>query len=896
MGWRRVFVRAARDRERADEFQAHLDLLADDYRARGLGPDEARRRARLALGNPRAMREAIDDMNRLPLLDPLARDVRYALRILRRSPAFTATAVMTLALVIGGNTVVASLADSLLLKPLPYPQPDRLAVVVTNVRGAASAPSIDDSQDGTSWETLRDQARSVDVAMYAGSFGGGVNMVIDQAAVTVSQSRVSAGFFRVIGIAPAIGREFTRDEDRPGGPAVAVISDRLWQRYLHADRAVLGKTMLLRGEAYTIVGVMPEAFRPPDLTMSMSGGPVDVWTPARPSRTGEGGGTNYGVIARVKAGQRWAEANAELEALGRASFGARGLLRNGGDAWWTLLPMQEAVTTEVRQPILILAGAMAMVLLIACVNIAALLLARGGSRSREIATRVALGGGRGAVIRQLMVESVVLALIGGVVGVFVGAVGLAGLKALAASTFSTWTHATLDIRVLAATAGLSLITSLLFGLVPALQVSRLDVTTALATGGSRGIAGGPAHWTRRVLVATEIALGVVLLVLTGLLVRTFVNLRTLEPGFDASSVTTASVSLLDARYASADRVSRLFERSQEALEQTPGVVSAAVSLELPYRRLLNYGFRFLGDSGDDAKMTTVMYVTPHFFDTLKIPLRRGRDFTTADRADAPGVAIVNDTFVRTWARGANPIGRRITLRDGFDREIVGVVGDVLLTNQGIGFPGARPGPLMTAPLVFVPAAQTSDAFLRMVHTWFQPMWSVRTNGNVNVASVLPRAIHAADPMLPVQNVRSLSAVEAAATGLQRLLLTLVGGISLAALVLAAMGVFGLIAHGIAERTREFGIRLALGATVGDTIRRLTVSGVLVAAVGVAAGVGLAWMAVAVFDSYAFLFRVDKHDPLTFTAVGAFLLVVAALASALPALRVLRLDPAKVLRE
>ncbi len=896
MRWRLFASRTARDRERTEELEAHLALLVDDYVARGLAPDEARRRARLTLGNPRATREEIDDMDRLPLLDPLVRDLRYAWRTLRRAPAFTATVIVTLALVIGGNTAVASLADSLLLTPLPYPRPDRLGVVVTNVRGASGGASTDDSQDGASWETLRDQAKSVDVAMYAGSFGGGVNMVMDGTAVAVSQSRVGAGFFHVIGVAPFAGREFTREEDVPAGPAVAVISYRLWQRDLGGDPAVLGKTMLLRGEPYTVVGVMPERFEAPGLTMATSDGVVDVWTPARPSRTGEGVGTNYGVIARVKAGRSWHEANAELAALGRASFGARGRLTNGRDAWWTLVPMQEAITADVREPIAILAGAMAMVLLIACVNIAALLLARGGTRQKEIATRVALGSGRGAVIRQLMVESVVLALIGGAAGVFVGYLGLAALKALGGSTFSTWTHANVDGRVLVATAGLSLFTSLLFGFVPALHAGRLDVTAALAAGGSRSVTGGSGHWTRRVLVTTEVALGVVLLVVTGLLVRTFVNLRTLEPGFDASSVTTASVSLQDARYASAERVTQLFERSQQALESTPGVVSAAVSLELPYRRLLNYGFRFSDDTGDDAKMTNVMYVTPGFFDTLKIPLRRGRDFTAADRAGAPPVAIVNETFVRSWANGANPIGRRISLREGFDREIVAVAGDVLVRNQGIGFPGAAPGPLMTSPLVLIPAAQTGEGFFRMVHTWFQPMWTVRTSGNVNVASVLPQAIHAADPMLPVQNVRPLSAVASAATSLQQLLLTLVGTIAAAALVLAAIGVFGLIAQGVAERTREFGIRLALGATPSATVRRLTLSGVLVAAVGVVIGAGLAWMAVAVFDSYAFLFHVDKHDPWTFVAVAIGLLVVAAVASALPARRILRLDAVKVLRE
>jgi predicted permease len=821
------------------------------------------------------------------VLDTLIRDVRYALRVLRRSPAFTATAIVTLALVIGGNTAVASLADAVLLRPLPYPEPNRLGVVTTNRRAADGGQGTQGSQDGESWETLRDRAESVDVALSAGGFGGGVNMVIGETAAIVNQMRVSAGYFRVLGVAPLIGREFAPEEDRPAGPAVAVISHRLWQRELRGDPDVLGKTMLLRGEPHIVVGVMPQAFEMP--------GDPEVWTPVRPSRTGEGVGTNYRIIARIVPGRTLQEATAELENLGRAAFAARGRLAPGASAWWSFVPMQEVLTAEARQPIELLAGAMGMVLLIACVNVAALLLARGRTRSREIATRMAIGSGRGAVVRQLLVESVILGAVGGAAGALVGYVALDALRTLSSDTSWDWSQATLDARVLVATAGLALLTSLIFGLAPALQASRLDVNAALAGSGSRGIAGGSAHWTRRGLVETEVALGVVLLVLTGLLIQTFVNLRSMDPGFDASGVTTATVSLQDARYDTAARVNQLFDTSLEALAHTPGVLSAAVSLELPYRRLLNYNFKFVGDPIPDARITNVMYVTPRFFETLKIPLR-GRDFEPGDRAGAAPVAIVNETFVRSWGNGLDTIGRRLSLMDEFQREIVGVAGDVLVTNAGIGFPGAVPGPLMTSPIIFIPAAQTPEGFMRLIHTWFQPIWSVRTTGGVNVTRVLPQAIGQADPLLPVQDVQPLSTVQASATAEQRLLMTLVGVIAATALLLAAIGIYGLIAHGIAERTRELGVRLALGATPVGTMLGIVRAGVVVAGVGVAIGAGLAWMAVAVFDSFAFLFRVDKHDPLTFAGAAMFLLVMASIASVLPALRVLRLDPAKVLRE
>ena len=291
-----------------------------------------------------------------------------------------------------------------------------------------------------------------------------------------------------------------------------------------------------------------------------------------------------------------------------------------------------------------------------------------------------------------------------------------------------------------------------------------------------------------------------------------------------------------------------------------------------------------------------MYVTPGFFDTLRIPVRAGRDFHDADRAGAEPVAIVNATFVRSLAKGASPVGRMMLVGGGAPREVVGVVGDTLVTNAGINFPGSQPGPLMTSPIVFEPAAQESDGFMQVIHTWFQPVWSVRTSGPVNTTRVLQQAIANADPLLPVQDVQPLSSVEAAATAEQRLLMTLVGVLAAAALLLAALGIHGLIAHGVIERTRELGIRLALGATAGQTIRAIAASGVALAAVGAVVGVGLAWVAVNVFDTFSFLFHVDKHDPATFAGVAVFLLVVATISSLLPALRILRLDPAKTLRE
>jgi predicted permease len=821
-------------------------------------------------------------MNRAFPVDAVLRDVRYGVRVLGRTPAFALTAIGTLAIVIGANASVFSLADAILLRPLPYPEPERLAIVVAPVR-SPRGDWIQESQDGATWELLRDQASSIEVALTASGFGAGVNLVAENAAVSVMQARVSAGYFHVVGVTPFMGREFTTDEDRPGGPAVSVLSYELWRRLFRDENAV-GQRILLRGESYEVVGVMPESFESP-----RSG--VDIWTPAGPATTGEGGGTNYQVIARLRDGRSWVEADGELAGLGEPFFKSRGLLA-GASKWLSLAPLQDQLVANVREPLQMLAAAVATVLVIGCVNLAALLIARGGARSREIATRMALGCSRGAVVRQLLIESVLLGLAGGGLGLFVGYVGLESVKTLGGATFPEWTRVTLDGRTVAATAGASILTSLFFGLMPALQASRFHPGAAL-TDRSRTIAGGPRHWMRRVLVAAEVSLGMVLLTVTGLLVRNLVDLRSLDPGFDPSNLVTATVSLQDARYATAAAVNRLFDDTLAELQRTPGVESAAVSLELPYKRLLNSPFRFADEpASKDASIANFMYATPGFFETLRIPLRAGRLLSAGDRAGSPAVVVVNETFVRSWAQGVNPVGRRL-MSGSVEREIVGVVGDVQVTNPGINFPGRIGGPLMTTPLVFLPAAQGGDGFFRQVHTWFTPTWSVRAAGSVNAIAAIQHAIARADPLLPVGGVRSMAAVQAAATAEERLLMTLVGVVAAVALLLAAIGLQGLIAHTVAERTREFGIRLALGATAGRTVRSVALSGMALAAAGAAAGIGASWVAARLVE--ASLWRVHPHDPLTYAIVAAFLLCVALVASVIPALKILRLDPAQTLR-
>lgn len=876
------FRRARSQSDRHAEMQAHLEMYAETLEAQGRSPDEARRLAQLRFGNTRVKLEEIDQMTRLPLIDTLGRDVRYAIRVLRRTPAFTLTAVLTLGLVIGANTAVFSLADAILLTPPPYPEPDRLGFVVARIDDAGGSRE-NLAQDAWSWELVRDGVPSMDAAVYSGMVDG-VNLFVGETAAFAEQQRVGAGYFRVLGVPPAIGREFLPDEDVPGGPALAVLSHRLWRSQFGSDAGIVGDTIRLRGEPYEVVGVMPESFD--------EAAEADVWTPLRPSRTGEGGGANFVVIGRLRPGADWPQADAELRQLGGDWVRNRVRDATGVTGLFFTRSMQDVQREASREPIVMLGAATAMVLLIACVNIAALLLGRGAGRSKEIATRMALGCGRRAVVRQLMVESLVLGAAGGALGMFVAWVGLAALQQVGASTFQVWTAAAINGRVLLATAGLALLTSILFGLVPAYQASRMNPQQALADGGSRGVAGGARRWPGRALVVSEVALGVTLLIVTGLLVRTFVNLRSLEPGFDPDGLMAASVSLQDARYQTPEDVNRLIGGSLRELRAMPEVENAAVSLQAPYTRLLNWGFQFTDTAAGTGSMTNVSYVSDEFFSTYGIPLREGRVLDAEDRPETTPAVVVNDTFARVFSPDRPIVGRRIGM-SGAEREVVGVVGDVQQTDSGIDFEGRVAGPLITTPIVYLPVTQAPAAFLNGVHTWFRPVWAVRPRANASVAGLITQAIGRIDPLIPVGGDESVRATMGRATAEQRLMMTLVGVLAAVALLLAALGIHGLIAHAVAARRREFAIRLALGASAPATIGRVAASGLVLAGLGAVVGGVLSIWAVGLVQS--FLWSVGQRDPATYVGVAVFFMAVALVASVLPALRILRLDPAETLR-
>ncbi|MGE3277712.1 MAG: ADOP family duplicated permease [Vicinamibacterales bacterium] len=808
-------------------------------------------------------------------------DLTYAWRLLRKSPGFAATAILTLAVAIGANVAVFALIDAVLLKPLPYPQPDRLRLLERTYARDGVALGGDTAHAGATWFAIDEGATTVEAAPFSG-MRGTVNLLVGDQALAITQQRVGAGYFGVLGVSPALGREFSRDEDRPEGPKVVILGDRLWRAVFNADPRALGQDILLRGEPHTVVGVMPASYHDePD---------ADLWTPLRPSTSGEGGGQNYGILLRLKAGVTWRQASVELAALADPTL-ARRVSASGTTLTHAAVGLQEGATAAARRPLLLLWGAVGLVLVVAAVNLAGLLLARAGRRTTEIATRLAIGGNRAAVVRQFLVESAVIATAGGLIGLVLGAIGIEGLQAMADRMVGPGRAAVLDIRVVSVAALLTALSALAIGIVPALQAGRLDLLPALAAGGTRAIAGGARGWSRRMLVVVEVALGVVLLVSTGLLARTFLHLNDLDPGLDTTNVAAVAVSLDDARYGEHDRVLRLFDEGLSRLRRLPGVESAAVSLGLPYERILNLAARPIGPGGGEGDMlfTSAAYVTPGYFETLRIPLRAGRTIDERDTGAGAAVAVVNETFARRYFGDESAVGRQIAI-SGEVREIVGVVGDV---RQLGGFNGF--GPVDALPTTFIPAAQFPAGAMRLVHTWFTPDWVVRgTTAQAVSEPTLRRALAPVAPDLPIARVQTLDAVRADAVAEQRLLATLVGLLAGAALLLAALGIHGLIASGVIERTRELGIRLALGATVGEAVRSAAWPGIQMALVGLATGLAAALGAARLLRSV--LWGVSEDDPLTFVVVALVLLLVAMAASLLPALRVRRVDPVALLRE
>lgn len=804
----------------------------------------------------------------------LVRNLKLATRQLRRNPGFTATVIVTLALAIGANTAIFSIVNALLVRPLPYPEPDRMGAIFTRINGAKPFDGRNDI-DGTQWELLRDNVPSLQAAVYAGMMSG-ANLRAGAVSRYVHDGRVSAQFFSVLGVQPALGRGFTAEEDRPKGPPVVVLSYDLWRTAFGANRNIVGKAIQLKSESFTVVGVLPQGAVTP-LN-------ADLYTPLQPSRDGEGAGTNFGVVTRLKPGANWRQADVELNSAWAARANGHDSSAPGLKVSYHMVPLQQGQASELKPQALALQIAAGAILLIACANLAGLTLVRVTRRTPEIATRLALGGSRWQVQKQLWMENLLLALVGGAAGVVTGYAGLQGLLKLLPEDYLPVTGIELDWRVLGFALAAALGTSILLGMLPALAVRRVDLRSSMA---NRAVAGSERVMLRQTLIAGEVALTVVLLAGAGLLIRTLVHLETLPPGFNPEGVLAAKASLDDARFRDPAAFAKLLNESVAAMERIPGVKRAAVGLNLPYERALNSGVVLRGGKEAGTEVgTDAIYVTPGYFDTLEIPLLAGRSFAASDGPTTQRVALVNRTFAQKFFHGENPVGRGLNN----DITIVGMVGDVQVS------PGLDNGaPLLSEPTMYIPAAQVRAGLLQVVHVWFQPSWVVRTAGPAaDTNAQMQQALASVDAGLPFSGFYRMTDLRARALVTQRIEVALLGTMAGLALLLSTVGLAGLVASLVAQRTREIGLRIALGSTVQGAMAHVAGTGVRAAAAGLVLGLVVSAGTLRLLRSA--LYGVGIYDATSLAAVVAALALVTLAATTLPALRIARIDPARTLRD
>ncbi len=809
------------------------------------------------------------------------RRLQQALRRLAKSPVSTAIALLTLALGIGVNTAVFSIMDAFLLRALPYPQPDRIAAIVvhregTNPAGRADSEE-DDSFDGASWRLLKASLDGVTLAS-SGWATSGVNLRAGAVVRYLTGARVSARYFEVLGIPILFGRSFSEDEDRPHGPPVVVLSYALWQSTFHSDPGIIGKSIQLKGEPYTVVGILARNALTPSH--------ASLFTPLQPAETGECAGSNCAILARLKPGATWAQIDAQLSRI-RLPYFIEVESKYHGHARIYARPLQLQLAGDMRGEVIVLMLAVSFILLIACANLAGLALVRILRRGREIATRFALGASRLDVIYELWMEDVLVALFGATAGVGLALLVLNSLQRLLPDSMLPLGNFSIDARVLAFTFGAALLTSLLFGALPALQTRRFNVGSA-SFAGSRAVTSGSSR-LRQILIGGEVALTVVLLASAGLLVRTLLYLETLPPGFDPHDVMTAQASLDDARYHDAAAFQKLLEKSVAAMRQIPGVRDVAVGLSVPYERGLNDGIKIPdGKRAGTDSASSLAYVTPGYFSTLRIPLLAGRSIADRDGPASEHVAIVNLAFGQRFFDNPSPVGHHFKIENA-TYTIVGVVGNVA-KQQGI----ERSAPIGIEPVVYLPVSQTPQGLINIAHIWFQPSWIVRTNGPIQgLNRAMQQALADADPSLPFSGFRSMDQILAGELQQQRMEVVLLAALASLALLLSAVGIYALVSNLVVQRTREIGIRIALGSTTAQAMVHVGTPGLVAATGGLATGIALAFLAIRFISSQ--IYGISAYDPVTFITVPLILVFTAGAASFLPALRISRIQPSDALR-
>ncbi len=862
MSWTRFFRRRRWDEERARELEAYLDAETDENIARGMSPQEARYAARRKLGNITRIREEIYTMNSLEWVETIWQDLRYAIRMLARNRGFTAVAVVTLALGIGSTTAIFTVVNAVLLRPLPYPHPEQLVYVKENLGPAVGIIPFLSSKDFAAW---RNQSRTLSqIAAYITS---SANFTGGREAERVSSGAASSTFFSLLEVKPVVGRVFLPEEDRPGGPPVVILSHALWKRDFGGDPSVVGKGVTLDGETYTVVGVLPAKFVVPDLFRL----DYDLWMPLALSDAGSAQFPIVRVVGRLKPGMSLEQTRAELDSISKAT------IKKSFKKTIVVSTWQEEVTSKARLSLLLFLGAVGLLLLIACVNVANLLLSRSATRQKEMAVRLAVGAGRARIIRQLVTESTLLSLLGALVGLALAQWGKDLLVAFISPNLPTLEPISLDYRVLGFSLALALVTGLAFGLAPALQASRVSLNETLKES-SRGSSEFRARFgSRNLLIIFETALAMTLVVGAGLLVKSFLRVRGIDMGFKADHTLSMTIALTPSKYPTPRDQAKFFQQVIEGIRGVTGIQSVGASSGAPSGGSLD-SISGLTLQGRQEKLADAFYsmVSPDYFRSMGIPLLQGRYFNDADREGSPTVVMVNETFARLYLPGENCLGRKIEswIQKNDWLTIVGVVGDVR------SWADSEPTPEM-----YLPYLQVGSPHMTLL---------VRTAGNpMHWAAPIRSQVASVDKDQPPHDVETLEKIQTTTLTPRRVNMLLLGAFAALGLMLAAVGIYGVVSSSIAHRPHEIGIRMALGAGQPAVLKLVVRQGLSLALIGIVIGMAASMGLTRFLQSL--LYGVRPIDPVTFVAAALLWTAIALLACFIPARRATKVDPMVALR-
>ena len=864
MSWTRFFRRRHWDEERARELEAYLETETDENIARGMSPEEARYAAHRKLGNITRIREEIYTMNSLEWVETIWQDLRYAIRMLARNRGFTAVAVVTLALGIGATTAIFTVVNAVLLRPLPYPHPEQLVYVKENLGPPTGIIPFGFTTDFVAW---RNQSRTLSpVAAYMYSQ---VNLTGGHEAERVVCGVASSSFFSLLEVHPAVGRVFLPQEDRPGAPPVAVLSHALWKRDFDGDPSVVGRGVTLDGKTYTVVGVLPATFVIPDEFKTE----YALWMPLTLSNTGPAPFPVVRVIGRLKPGLSMEQARSELDSISKSTVRIRkGFTKSVAISAW-----HEEITSQARLSLLLFLAAVGLLLLIACVNVANLLLSRSATRQKEMAVRLAVGAGRVRIVQQLVTESTLLALLGALVGLALARGGKDLLVTFISPNLPALEPISLDYRVLGFSLALAIVTGVAFGLAPALQASRVPLNETLKESSRGALEFRSRFGFHNLLIISETSLALVLLVGAGLLVRSFMRVRGIDMGFKFEHTLSMDIDLTPSKYPTSRDQSRFFQQVMERIKGLGGVESVGGSSGPPLGGYTS-SISDLTLQGRPEQIPTTIYamVSPDYFRTMGIPLMQGRNFTDADREGSPSVVIVNETFAHRYLPGENCLGRKIEswIQKNDWLTIVGVVGDVRSSAE------SEP-----TPEVYLPYLQVGSPHMTLL---------VRTAGDpMHWAAALRNQVATVDKDQPPHDLAALDELQTASLTSRRVNMLLLSAFALLGLTLASVGIYGVVSYSVTHRTHEIGIRMALGAGQPAVLKLVVRQGLSLALIGIVIGLAASLGLTRFLQSL--LYGVRPIDPVTFVAAALLWTAIALLACFIPARRATKVDPIVALR-